>query len=208
MTGASADFFIVNYHTNGTDAPSFFESDWTPGVPEFHYPSETPDESQFASAYKVKAKIKELKADLMIEELLATDAVLNICATLEIPHITRQVEIELKGKKTPEKRYNLFIPTARLSLLDLEHSVFTIDRDKYTGKLKTPEESDVPAIVFESIESFKIKPGIHQHLFLCTDINETVCSAEFKAMFESKALFGLAFTPLDATYKFDPWGEL
>ncbi|WP_025856383.1 hypothetical protein [Pseudomonas sp. CHM02] len=99
MTGASADFFIVNYHTNGTDAPSFFESDWTPGVPEFHYPSETPDESQFASAYKVKAKIKELKADLMIEELLATDAVLNICATLEIPHITRQVEIELKGKK-------------------------------------------------------------------------------------------------------------
>ncbi|WP_267924910.1 AHH domain-containing protein [Pseudomonas sp. HN11] len=51
------------------------------------------------SAYKVKAKIKELKADLMIEELLATDAVLNICATLEIPHITRQVEIELKEKK-------------------------------------------------------------------------------------------------------------
>ncbi len=65
MSDTTEDFFIVNYLPDGKDAPSFFASEWTPPFPEFHYPSELPAESIFASSYVIKAKTNTLDADYL-----------------------------------------------------------------------------------------------------------------------------------------------
>ena len=207
MGDNTEEFFIVNHLSDDKGAPSFFASEWTPPFPEFHYPSELPGQSDFASSYFIKAKTNLLEADYLVDELLASDAMLELVETLKVPVITCPISIELYRKKTPSRRYNLLIPTNRLAILDQERSIFEIDADKYTGKLLMPSDSGTQEVIYARIDKFIIRKGIESHLFYCMEIKETVCSRTFKNAFESHKLTGVKFMALDASYRYDPWAD-
>ncbi len=131
----------------------------------------------------------------------------ELVKALKTPVIASSVSIELYRKKTPSKHYNLLIPTDRLTILDQERSVFSIDVDKYTGKPLTPSESGTDEVIYEKIDKFIIREGIKSHLFYCMEIKKTVCSRAFKNAFENHKLTGVEFVVLDTSYRYDPWGD-
>jgi hypothetical protein len=204
-TETNADFFILS-RSPDKDVPSFVEMIWTPGLPKFHFPSGKINRGEFADSYSIQAKSQKFTGDYFLNDYVASDQFVDLCQIFSVDFISTGADITLLKGKKPEKSYNFFMPMERVDLLDEGNSVFSVSKDLETGELKT-REAGLDSTYYDKIDLFVIRPEVDRHLFLCTELKKTVCSAKFKKAFEDARMSGIAFEPIDQNFRHDPWAN-
>lgn len=205
MSAIKKTFFSLKYSPNGQGVPYFIDKDWTPELPDYDFYNFPPCVSDFLTKYDVKIKETKLDGDYLLEDELVSDDFRILCEELDVKCICIPVNVRLQRNKTPEKKYNLFFLTAYISILDQGNSVFNISIDPETGKLNNPEERGLHKVFYDSIDLFKIREDINEHLFFCNEIAAPVCSSDFKEEYENRGLTGITFIEIDDDYKYSAW---
>ncbi|MFJ4065894.1 imm11 family protein [Pseudomonas sp. NPDC089996] len=195
------EFFVLKYAPNGADTPYFFETEWLPELPEFHYPTENP--KNLNNEYQVKAEIEFLNADYLPDQFLASRKFIDLCDELDVKTIHRKVEIN--GLQGSIQNYFFFAPAERISLLDESRSEFSRETDKHTGRPAISSEEDGQFPVYEAIDLFMTLPS-SAHLFFCRELKELVCSKEFQTRFIETRMKGISFESIDNDFRYSPWG--
>jgi hypothetical protein len=203
---SKADFFLIKYKPDSDGIPIYFETIWSPELPRFHYPSGDFDRTLFKNLYSVKAKTKKLTGDWLINNLLASDRLLELCNRLGVEFISAEAKISLYRNEVSEKHYNFFIPSERLDLLNEEKSIFNISTNLETGKLAT-REIGLDSTYYDRIDKFIVRTDVMRDLFLCTELKKVVCSIRFKEKYEDALMSGVAFEPIDENFRYDPWSN-
>ncbi|MBC3951526.1 imm11 family protein [Pseudomonas folii] len=194
------DLYIVSYKPDGEGAPYFFDSKWVPDLPAFHFPSENPVESTLSTRYHVTADSPGITADWLPDHFLASKSFLEICDQFACSYISRPVDIDLQGTACG-KEYFFFVPSERISAMNLEDSVFTLDRNpKIDGS-----KSDDP--VYERIDRLKVSGDVDSHFFYFNEIAEVICSTEFRNECIRKSISGLSFKMIGEHYQYAPWDD-
>lgn len=197
----SDKFYVLKYTPDGAGSPYFFETNWLPELPDFHYPTENP--KKLNNQYEVNAKIDFVDADYLPDQFLASRKLITLCNQLAIDAVYRKVDlIGLRGKI---KDYYFFAPTKRISLLDEGKSKFSRDVDKHTGRPATSLEEDGEFPVYEIIDRFVVSPLVCSHLFFCRELKELVCSETFRAKFVEARMKGISFEAIDNKFRYAPW---
>lgn len=178
---------------------------WTPELPDYEFYDSPPCEVDFLNAYSLKAKTYQLNGDYLVDENLVSNEMLYLCEKLNIKCIRIPVDINLHRGVRPQKKYFLFFPLSYLSILDKDESTYTISIDLDSGKLNTQEERGLKKTYYESIDKFKIKNNIHEHLFFCNEIAASVCSIQFKNEYEALGLTGVSFKEINDNYQYSAW---
>ena len=198
-------FFIVQSDPDGKGIPYFMDKHWTPELPDYEFYDSPPCEGDFLNAYSLKAKTYQLNGDYLVDENLVSNEMLYLCEKLNIKCIRIPVDINLHRGVRPQKKYFLFFPLSYLSILDKDESTYTISIDLDSGKLNTQEERGLKKTYYESIDKFKIKNNIHEHLFFCNEIAASVCSIQFKNEYETLGLTGVSFKEINDNYQYSAW---
>ncbi|WP_095083290.1 Imm43 family immunity protein [Pseudomonas sp. Irchel s3h17] len=194
------DLYLIKYEPDGEGAPYFFDLDWVPDLPTFHYPSENPAHGTLSAHYRAIANIPKICADWLPDHFLASKEFLEVCDSLECSYISRPVEVVIQGKAI-QKKYFFFAVTERLRAMDAERSLFVLD-----SNVKV-DVSNSSAPNYERIEKLVISEGIDSNLFYFEEINEIVCSARFLAECIKKNIYGIEFKKIDQYYKYAPWDD-
>jgi hypothetical protein len=194
------EYYIVRYKPDGKGAPYFFDLEWSPELPEFHYPSKNPSSESLHDAYTAVADVEGLQADWLIDQFLASDSFLAICDDFKCPYLSREADLSLSNKLAPlSQSYSFFVPLERLRAMDVNQSSFVVDSNDKAGCSNDVE--------YERIDKLVMQSNIKSHLFYFEEIKEFVCSGDFfKAVLEKK-IIGLDFSLLDSSYKYAPWDD-
>ncbi|WMB72698.1 hypothetical protein RA178_20180 [Shewanella oncorhynchi] len=198
-------FFIVQSDPDGKGIPYFMDKHWTPELPDYEFYDSPPCEGDFLNAYSLKAKTYQLNGDYLVDENLVFNEMLYLCEKLNVKCIRIPVDINLHRGVRPQKKYFLFFPLSYLSILDKDESTYTISIDLDSGKLNTQEERGLKKTYYESIDKFKIKNNIREHLFFCNEIAASVCSIQFKNEYEALGLTGVSFKAINDNYQYSAW---
>lgn len=198
-------FFIVQSDPDGKGIPYFMDKHWTPELPDYEFYDSPPCEVDFFNAYSLKAKTYQLNGDYLVDENLVSNEMLYLCEKLNVKCIRIPVDINLHRGFRPQKKYFLFFPLSYLSILDKDESTYTISIDLDSGKLNTQEERGLKKTYYESIDKFKIKNNIREHLFFCNEIAASVCSIQFKNEYEALGLTGVSFKEINEHYQYSAW---
>lgn len=198
-------FFIVQSDPDGKGIPYFMDKHWTPELPDYEFYDSPPCEGDFLNAYSLKAKTYQLNGDYLVDENLVSNEMLYLCEKLNVKCIRIPVDINLHRGVRPQKKYFLFFPLSYLSILDKDESTYTISIDLDSGKLNTQEERGLKKTYYESIDKFKIKNNIREHLFFCNEIAASVCSIQFKNEYEALGLTGVSFKAINDNYQYSAW---
>ncbi|MCU7986726.1 MULTISPECIES: imm11 family protein [Shewanella] len=198
-------FFIVQSDPDGKGIPYFMDKHWTPELPDYEFYDSPPCEGDFLNAYSLKAKTYQLNGDYLVDENLVSNEMLYLCEKLNVKCIRIPVDINLHRGVRPQKKYFLFFPLSYLSILDKDESTYTISIDLDSGKLNTQEERGLKKTYYESIDKFKIKNNIREHLFFCNEIAASVCSIQFKNEYEALGLTGVSFKEINDNYQYSAW---
>ena len=198
-------FFIVQSDPDGKGIPYFMDKHWTPELPDYEFYDSPPCEGDFLNAYSLKAKTYQLNGDYLVDENLVSNEMLYLCEKLNVKCIRIPVDINLHRGFRPQKKYFLFFPLSYLSILDKDESTYTISIDLDSGKLNTQEERGLKKTYYESIDKFKIKNNIREHLFFCNEIAASVCSIQFKNEYEALGLTGVSFKEINEHYQYSAW---
>lgn len=198
-------FFIVQSDPDGKGIPYFMDKHWTPELPDYEFYDSPPCEGDFLNAYSLKAKTYQLNGDYLVDENLVSNEMLYLCEKLNVKCIRIPVDINLHRGFRPQKKYFLFFPLSYLSILDKDESTYTISIDLDSGKLNTQEERGLKKTYYESIDKFKIKNNIREHLFFCNEIAASVCSIQFKNEYEALGLTGVSFKEINDNYQYSAW---
>ncbi|RMR03108.1 imm11 family protein [Pseudomonas syringae group genomosp. 7] len=194
------DLYIINYEPNGEGAPYFFDLEWLPDLPTFHYPSANPVEHFLATHYRAIADVPKINADWLPDHFLASKNLLAVCDQLGCSYISRPIELNIQ-EGVSEKEYFFFVASDRISAMDLDKSTFTLDTNP---KIDT-SMSNAP--VYERIEKLVISKNIESHLFYFEEIHEIVCSSDFREKYVNENLSGLSFKKIDEDYQYAPWDD-
>lgn len=198
-------FFIVQSDPDGKGIPYFMDKHWTPELPDYEFYDSPPCEGDFLNAYSLKAKTYQLNGDYLVDENLVSNEMLYLCEKLNVKCIRIPADINLHRGVRPQKKYFLFFPLSYLSILDKDESTYTISIDLDSGKLNTQEERGLKKTYYESIDKFKIKNNIREHLFFCNEIAASVCSIQFKNEYEALGLTGVSFKEINEHYQYSAW---
>ena len=198
-------FFIVQSDPDGKGIPYFMDKHWTPELPDYEFYDSPPCEGDFLNAYSLKAKTYQLNGDYLVDENLVSNEMLYLCEKLNVKCIRIPVDINLHRGFRPQKKYFLFFPLSYLSILDKDESTYAISIDLDSGKLNTQEERGLKKTYYESIDKFKIKNNIREHLFFCNEIAASVCSIQFKNEYETLGLTGVSFKEINDNYQYSAW---
>ena len=198
-------FFIVQSDPDGKGIPYFMDKHWTPELPDYEFYDSPPCEGDFLNAYSLKAKTYQLNGDYLVDENLVSNEMLYLCEKLNVKCIRIPVDINLHRGVRPQKKYFLFFPLSYLSILDKNESIYTISIDLDSGKLNTQEERGLKKTYYESIDKFKIKNNIREHLFFCNEIAASVCSIQFENEYEALGLTGVSFKEINDNYQYSAW---
>lgn len=198
-------FFIVQSDPDGKGIPYFMDKNWTPELPDYEIYDSPPCEGDFLTAYSLKAKAYQLNGDYLVDENLVSNEMLCLCEKLNVKCIRIPVDINLYRGVRPQKKYFLFFPLSYLSILDKDESIYTISIDLDSGKLNSQEERGLKKTYYESIDKFKIKNNICEHLFFCNEIAASVCSIQFKNEYEALGLTGVSFKEINEHYQYSAW---
>lgn len=198
-------FFIVQSDPDGKGIPYFMDKHWTPELPDYEFYDSPPCEGDFLNAYSLKAKTYQLNGDYLVDENLVSNEMLYLCEKLNVKCIRIPVDINLHRGVRPQKKYFLFFPISYLSILDKDESTYTISIDLDSGKLNTQEVRGLKKTYYESIDKFKIKNNIREHLFFCNEIAASVCSIQFKNEYEALGLTGVSFKEINDNYQYSAW---
>lgn len=198
-------FFIVQSDPDGKGIPYFMDKHWTPELPDYEFYDSPPCEGDFLTAYSLKTKTYQLNGDYLVDENLVSNEMLYLCEKLKVKYIRIPVDINLHRGVRPQKKYFLFFSLSYLSILDKDESTYTISIDLDSGKLNTQEERGLKKTYYESIDKFKIKNNIREHLFFCNEIAASVCSIQFKNEYETLGLTGVSFKEINDNYQYSAW---
>ncbi|EPN30200.1 hypothetical protein PSTH1771_28195 [Pseudomonas syringae pv. theae] len=194
------DLYIISYEPNGKGAPYFFDLDWVPDLPTFHYPSENPIERSLSASYRAIADTPEINADWLPDHYLASKNLLDVCDYLGCSYISRPIELDIQGKIS-EKEYFFFVASDRINAMDLERSTFTLDANPKIDASVSKNPT------YERIEKLVIFNNIDSDLFYFEEIHEVVCSSDFRNAYIKKGLSGLSFKKIDEGYQYAPWDD-
>ncbi|MDH0744734.1 hypothetical protein N5D61_00010 [Pseudomonas sp. GD03842] len=193
-------YYIISYEPDGKGAPYFFDVEWSPELPEFHYPTQSPSSESLCDTYYAIAEVERLQADWLIDHFLGSDKFKAICDEFQCPYLSRKVVLSLSDGQAPlSKVYSFFVPSERLRAMDVKQSSFVVDSNDKLGHSHEVE--------YERIDNLVMQSGIKSHLFYFEEIKEFVCSDAFlKAVLERK-IVGLSFSLIDTSYRYAPWDD-
>lgn len=194
------DLYIISYEPNGEDAPYFFDLEWVPNLPTFHYPSANPIECSLIAHYRANADTPKINADWLPDHFLASKDLLAVCDWLGCSYISRPIELNIQGRAS-EKEYFFFVASDRINAMDLDRSTFTLDTNPKVDAFMSN------AAIYERIEKLVILKNIEADLFYFEEIHEVVCSNEFRNACMKKGLSGLSFKKIDEDYQYAPWDD-
>nr|WP_178088929.1 DUF1629 domain-containing protein [Pseudomonas quercus] len=190
----------MKYIPDDEGAPYFFELNWVPDIPVFHYPTESPVQADLCESYQAIAHVAKITADWLPDHFLVSKKFLEICEKLNCSYVCRPVELIIKGKASGLE-YFFFIASQRLMAMDLENSKFTIDQNPKI------EEQRLNGPSYEKIEKLSIIAGVNSDLFYFEEIKEVVCSSFFRDQCLDKKVSGLDFVKIDDSYQYSPWDD-
>lgn len=194
------DLYVISYEPNDEGAPYFFNLEWMPDLPTFHYPSENPMDRSLTSHYRAVAETPRINADWLPDHFLASGDLLSVCDCLGCSYISRPIELNIQGKVS-EKKYFFFVASSRINAMDLDKSEFTLD----TNPKSDSSMSNNPT--YERIEKLVVLKNIDSDLFYFEEIHEVVCSSRFRDAYVKEGLSGLSFKKIDEDYKYAPWDD-
>jgi hypothetical protein len=195
------DLYIVKYEPDGEGAPYFFDLNWVPGLPTFHYPTENPRLDILSSHYRAMADVPQLTADWMPDHFLASKTFLAVCDFCECKYVSRPVELFVHGKAKQDKEYFFFAVIERLRAMDLDNSSFVLDNNVKI------EGADSRSLNYERIDKLVVADNVDSDLFYFEEIHEVVCSARFLNECVNKKIYGLDFRKIDDSYQYAPWDD-
>ncbi|PHN51106.1 imm11 family protein [Pseudomonas syringae] len=194
------EFYAIVYNPGSEGVPYFFDIEWVPDLPTFHYPSGNPIEHSLTSHYRAIADTPKINADWLPDHFLASKKLLEICDHLRCSYISRPIEINIQGKVS-EKKYFFFVASDRINAIDLDMSTFTLDTNPKI------DASIFNAPTYERIEKLVLLKNIESDLFYFEEIRKIVCSSDFREACIEKGLSGLSFKNLDEDYQYAPWDD-
>lgn len=134
---------------------------------------------------------------------------LDLCRHLEVRFKAIPLKLMLRGpgfadREVTNKDYFIFFPTDHLALLDRARSTFTEELVVETGEAMM--QRYFPAHPFYArIDGFVPRTQQTPTMFDCIELNDLVCTGEFKARCLERQLLGLQFIPIDHNFVFDPF---
>ena len=167
------DLYIIKYEPDGEGAPYFFDLNWVPDLPTFHYPTENRRLDILSTHYRAMADVPQLTADWMPDHFLASKTFLAVCDFCECKYVSRPVELFVHGKAKQDKEYFFFAVIERLRAMDLDNSSFVLDNNVKI------EGADSRNLNYERIDKLVVAENIDSDLFYFEEIHEVVCSARF-----------------------------
>lgn len=203
----SNNFFVMESDEDDQESVNFRSALWTPELPDIYHHTNIINTEDFVESYFVNIKAKKFNSDYYINDYMCSDSFIDLCHKFNVEYISRPILINLHKTRIPAKHYNLFLITKKLNILNLEESVYTIDKDKYTGSDIVIYHPDLKFTFYEKIEKFIINNNVNQHLFFCGEILSYVCSEEFMNEYKKRKLSGIRFVSLDKTFQYDPWKD-
>jgi hypothetical protein len=195
------DLYIINYEPDGKGAPFFFDLNWIPELPIFHYPTENPGGGTLSDHYQAKADVTQLSADWLPDHFLASKEFLAVCDFCKCKYISRPVELLTRGKTRQNKEYFFFAVIERLRAMDLDSSSFVIDSNAKSELLDSKNQN------YERIDKLVVSKNIDSDLFYFEEIHEIVCSDRFLVECVNKKIYGLTFKKIDDDYQYAPWDD-
>ncbi|KTC61798.1 imm11 family protein [Pseudomonas savastanoi] len=192
-------FYVISYEPDGEGAPFFFDLEWVPDLPTFHYPSGNPIEHSLTSHYRAIADTPKINADWLPDHFLSSNKLLTVCDKLGCSYISCPIELNIQGKIS-EKEYYFFAASDRINAMDVDKSTFTLD--------KNPKITSMPNVpTYERIEKLVILKNIESDLFYFEEIHKVVCSSDFRDTYIKEGLSGLSFKKIDENYQYAPWDD-
>jgi hypothetical protein len=113
--------------------------------------------------------------------------------------------VTLHSGQLSAKDYFIYLPAAHVALLDVEKSTVEIEKIVETGEAMI-DKLHPPNLVYARIDHFVPREMTTPELFFCIELIRLVCTEKFKIGATEKNIIGLDFTPVDANFRYDPWG--
>lgn len=195
------DLYIIKYEPDGEGAPYFFDLNWTPDLPDFHYPTENPKDEALSLNYRAIANVPNISADWLPDHFLASKKFLEVCDFYGCKYLSRPVQLIIHGGHGVNKQYSFFAVVERLMGMDPANSIFVLD---INSKLEDGGEAHKN---YERIDKLVISEKIDSDLFYFQEIHEVVCSARFMNECQNKGIYGLRFSLIDKDYRYAPWDD-
>ena len=207
-TNMTDKFHVLEYEPDDKGCPYYLSERATPKEWEWDGYDTKPFDVKITKNYSSKITDKDINFidfDLYrTDSPYVSDKFVALCKELSVSFRAIPIDITMRDGSRPEKTYFVFLPASYISLIDVENSIFEIERLRENGDATMHRDfPDIP--VYSKIENFRTKDIEAPHLFQCIDIFSLVCTDVFKIEALKRNLRGLKFTPLDETYIYDPW---
>jgi hypothetical protein len=203
-------YYAIKYAPDGKGCPYLLSGDFTPDDWEFENVEPLPLEIEVMQKYSLKistSEIKFLDFDYYDNEpRLVSNRFLEVCDELKVLFKAIPLWITLKKGVDIGDEYNFFHAGKNLGLLDLQQSVYTVERMVENGEVMANHA--FPSYpIYSRIEKFVTKEDEFPALFFCIEIMRLVCDEAFYQRATEAGLKGLEFVAIDEAYVYDFWDD-
>ncbi len=137
---------------------------------------------------------------------IVSAAFLSVCDESGVQYRSVPLKVSFSGTPGSTAEFFLFLPFQSTSLLNRELSEYQEDRVVETGEVMM-DKSFPGQPVYSWIRRFVTEP-VSLNLFHCIELMQLVVSERFVSISRSRGIKGVGFVPIDAGYRYDPWGEI
>ncbi|WEF32427.1 hypothetical protein [Pseudoduganella chitinolytica] len=201
--------YILKYTDSDPGCPTYMAAELS-SEPEWDLFVAHPDEVVVEKKYALRitdGEITDIDFDMDSgDQRYVSAEFLKVCNELNVPHRAIPLRIELPNGDKAKKDYFFFLPKCNLSLLDRLNSDFQEEVDPELGGTLINGVFGTP--IYSSISKFIPLDMDTPNLFFCVDIFELVCSDAFRLLSIRNNLKGVAFLPLDESYRYNPFNSL
>lgn len=208
---SNREFFVMEYDWQKLDLPAFISGTFNHADFEwdFNSPNSIKD-IRIDRAYEfhiTDPAIKSLDLDFYDPRSpIVSAAFLSVCDELDVRYRSVPLKVSFSGAPGSTAEFFLFLPYQSASLLNRGLSEYQEDRVVETGEVMM-DKSFPGQPVYSWIRKFVIEP-VPLNLFHCIELMQLVVSERFVSLSRNRGIKGVGFVPIDASYRYDPWGEI
>jgi hypothetical protein len=203
--GFPMNLYVVTYRADEHGCPLVLKGDLNHDW-EFDTFDPNPESAEIRHSYTLRSKNPLIDFDFWNDRSIGSARFVEICRRHDAQIRTVPLAIIQSNKKRTAKDYFYVLWSDWLSIIDLDASDITLDRDLETGQVI--HHRQFPAVPrCEAVRHFVVDPArlTDRQVFKCIDLDfELVCTEKFRDDCEAAGLSGLDFQPLDSFQRI-PW---
>lgn len=204
-------FYVVEYEWERHGLPAFVGG--TYNHPEFEWDLLNPEAScavPIVKSYELHVTdpaLRRLDFDFYDPRSpLVSRAFLSVCDELHVKYRAVPLRVTFAAQAAGSQEFFFFLPCQGEALLDRESSQYQEEGVLETGEVMRDRYFPQHP-VYSWIRHFEVMPT-SLHLFHCIEIFQLAASEQFRNLVMEHGLKGVKLVPLDASFRYDPWGEI